>query len=290
MSPIQNINAEIVRTLIAVKLSVSQWTGNLVDRAKSRKIEADNNAEHGTASVVLHYLPPDARKRLGTAVSQLKDAWNRHTLPWEDGGWRVVPAAQYLKLLDTIAPFKAEFDAAVSAIVDAYPQIEAEARRRLNGMFDASRFPTQEELRGKYGAEQTEKPIPLAGDLRVEGLSVAAMQQVQKSVEQQIHASIQGTVRHIIDCLAELVQDGIGRLSKANQEGTRYGGLAAQARKICGPLRELNITGDAELARLIDDTEKAITFYSGDSLRDSETCRQETKRELTKLSDALARF
>lgn len=286
---IEQLNIEsIIGSLVAVKMTPRGLGGNVAAVQISRDAETSHGAETGTVDSSISYLPPDIRHKIGTATSQLRTAWNTATLPWEDGGWRVVSSAGFMPLLDKIAPLK---DARQRIIDDdllkIYDEVRSASKKRLNGLFRDEDFPSKEVLARKFGVDIGSKAIQAASDIRIAGLSESAAEMIRKSVENQLREQIFLAITEVGCRLKGLVGNMLDKVTREKQDGVQYKGVQQQAIEVCESLKGLNITGDAKLAAMIDNVKKSVTQFSGDTLRSSVIARVAAKSKAMKLSDEL---
>ena len=266
---IQKLRAveDICGQLVGVKLSLRKWTGVSTAEEVAREIEQSKGAGANSVGAEVYYLPYDVSHKLGTMDSQLSNWFRLRTLPFEDGGWRVVMASKYMELMDGIAGPKAERDRFIQTnILDERDALEKQAMQKLGAMF--KRFPTLDELAGKYAVDFKSKPVHVKGDVRIEGLSDAAVEMIRQSEKQAVTESLTKAVGDVVFRLTNLCDDMKERLSKGSQKRTRYGGLSSTVKEVCESLKGLNIVGDPALDKLIADTQLKLTMFSPDALRE----------------------
>jgi hypothetical protein len=71
------------------------------------------------------------------------------TLPWDDNGYRVLPAAAYMNHLEKMRTLSKHFAAAVDILARQFLTLIDQARMRLGGLFREADYPTPEELRAE---------------------------------------------------------------------------------------------------------------------------------------------
>ena len=259
---------EVLQSLVQVKLTVHFWNGVRKQNDLAREFEVSKGAEDDSCDLQVIYIPKHIQHKIGVAKSRLESFWKTASLPWEDGGWRVVTAEAFMPLLDSIAPLVRNYNDTVEEVVGMYDEIKAEAKRKLNGMFDESRFPSKDDFRAKYGVDNYSKPIPISADTRIAGLSEASQQLVRRSVEMQISEQLNKAVETIGERLKKLVNDMQIRLAKDDAKGTRFAGLLGTVNEVCDALATLNITKDPVVTETINKVKRTLTKYSPDDLRD----------------------
>lgn len=262
-----NVN-EVVRTLIAVKMTPRCWSGSMVANDAAREVEQSHKADSGTVGAKVYLLPETLDKELGRTESQLRTEWKRQTRPWEDGGWRVVPATGFLDLLERVREPKAAYLAVCDRLVSEYDQIKAQAKARLNGLFDEARFPSREAMQSKCGVDIASRPITTADDVRIVGLSESAFEMVKQSVDADNAERLAGAVQSIGDELAGLVSALLEKIEAArNGDNFVVGKLVKAADRTCNALAGLNLTNDPKVFECIDRVERLIRTVTVDDLK-----------------------
>lgn len=258
---------DLITSLVAVKLSVSEWTGRHRNRTLEVEAESAHNAKDAV-SVWQRQLGEAYRKPISTAVSRLRDHFYSRTLPWEDGGWRVVPVKEYLPVVDGFGKLFDEFNAAVEHLCNNWDAAYADAQQRLNGLFDPSKFPDRFEIREKYHASINQRPLLNADDARIVGLDEAVQNKIRRDLAEQYAAQIDGTVADLTQRIREVLEDASERLATTPEKGARFAGLIRKAGRVADEVRRLNITDDPGLALAAESLGEVFNGLDPESLKD----------------------
>ena len=89
------------------------------------------------------------------------------TLPWDDNGYRVLPAAVYLEHAEKLREYSRKFTAAIDVFAAQFDQLVIESRSRLGSLFRPEDYPTSKEIRDKFAFETEVMPLPDGDDFRV---------------------------------------------------------------------------------------------------------------------------
>ena len=96
-------------------LSIGQWSARKHDREASEEIAA----RHGAKSDVGRYnkvlIPREALAKVQKIAGEARRKHYFMTLPWDDAGYRVLPAAAYMDHTDRLRTYAAEFGRAADA-------------------------------------------------------------------------------------------------------------------------------------------------------------------------------
>jgi hypothetical protein len=131
-------------------------------------------------------------------------------------------------------------------------------------------------------------PLPQAGDFRVD-IGEEGLKELQKQYEGVLKARVEGAMHEawerLHDCLTRMSE----RLEDSD-DGKRKifrDSLVENAIEICGLLKSFNITNDTRMDEMRRQLEDAMRGVDADSLRDSDSLREQTKR---KVDSILSKF
>ena len=261
---------EIVKSLVAVKLSIHRWSGNVSSRSLAKEIADSKKAEAKAVGTTIYYLPEDLRHEIGKAASALRSMWNTRTLPWQDQGMRICTADGYMDLMEDVSELKDAFMRVVDQfIIGKYDLWVSDARISLGDLFDPSFILPVDQLRDRFGVDFYSEPIVAAADVRIAGMSEAAVDLVKRSYEGQINAGVRGALQNIESQLRDVVSEYQARIEK-DPANIKLGGLQKTVVRVCQGLRSVNITGDADLDLFLTNMEESLTKHTTSDIRGSE--------------------
>ena len=261
--------------LAGVKISV--WSARKLDK----RVTDETNIAHNAAADAGRYnkalLSKDALAEIVTISGRARKEHYARTLPWADNGNRILSSAGYADFARVMRDLGAEFDAAVDKFVDGYESYVADARVRLNGMFDASDYPDAREIRRKFSFKRQIWPMPDASDFRVD-LSAGEASRIRDDIQAEFDAALQMAMRDVFERIADHVGKMAERLSTyTGAPGEKmYESVVGNVRDLVALLPSLNITGDATLARIGERMTKELCRYDVDALKDDATVRRAT--------------
>ena len=274
-----------------VRLSISQWTARKYDKKVSDQVAV----EHNTTSDVGRYnktlLALDAVKVIQKIANEARSYHYEQTLPWEDDGSRILPAANYLHYMEDMRKYKSQFENAATDFVDKYPALIEEAKQRLNGMFNEADYPQQKNLVYKYGFSITVNPMPAAADFRVairedevsriQADIEARMKDVQETAMRDLWKRLYGAIEHMVDRLTTQVkgQDAVFRDS-----------MISNIADLCGLLPRLNITNDQDLENMRQAVETRLCKYMPHELRNNRFERYQAAKEARDILNTMATY
>lgn len=281
MSSIRNIN-------MLYCSSLSMWAARKKDKAASRQCTQSHGAREGAANVNKQLLPgcvelDTLQKWSGNFRNWVYD----RTLPWFDNGWRIGSAAAHMEFMAEAGDRIRDGMALVDDFVQAYPQAKAQAQLTLGDMFDASDYPTQQQLRAKFSFTIEVQAMSSAEDLRViEGVPPEEVERLVKVAQAAQEKRIAEAMHEAYHRLYEVV----GKLAVSLEQ---YGAVdngrfySAWMDNLTGQLEvmpALNLSGDPALTALAQQA-MALTHYDQGALRDNERVRVAAIMEARQLMD-----
>jgi len=238
-------------------------------------------------------LPKEALAEIHKIVSEARQEHYFITLPWDDNGYRVLPAAAYMDHTEKMRALSNRFTPAVEALAQQFSQLVEEAKGRLGGLFRPGDYPAPDELRSKFSFETKVMPLPDAGDFRVT-LGDEEKERIKRQITAAVEASLQVASRELWQRLYEAVSHLAERLQayKATEEGVEHpfrDSVVTRLVKLIDVLPKLNVTADPELERLAAQV-RASLLVDPQELRKSESARNETAKAALAISQRMAPY
>ena len=257
------------RAMLA-RLSISQWTARKHDRTVSAEVEKAHSAHDAGRynKLLVNKALLDPISKLAGVIRQYHYA---QTLPWNDGGDRLLPSALFLDYTAEIRKFKAEYQALVRTLVAAYPAEVQAARNRLGTMYDPSDYPEAHELHSRFDIAVEFVPVPDAKDFRVD-VSDEAAEEIRNQITESVNARQTQAVKDCYRRVREVESKLYERLSI--EDAVFKDSLVGNARDLMTVLPALNITQDPELDALHH--EISAMLVSPQTLRNDPVARKAT--------------
>lgn len=282
----------LTQTCMLVYLSISAWAGRRQDRKATAAVEREFETDRDAGVYSKYLVPPKSLAAVNAAVKRLRDVHYKFTLPWLDGGARVLSAQAYFAYEQALMKEGAEFDKAVDDFVREYPNYCALGQKQQGKLWNPVEYPR--DIRRKFARSVQYLPFPSGDDFRVAGLNGHthavrqnidnAAPQVAQSVRVEVHERVREAVERIIDRMTQYRQDSSGKVFNPFRDS-----LIENARDLVKLLPLLNVTGDAEVTDITSRLD-ALVRVEPDALRASEALRQKTADEAKAIMDAMAAF
>lgn len=254
-----------------VSLSISYWTG----KASDDRVIDELSAKHGTEKDAHEYrkilVQPEAINKVKAARSRAREYFFDKTLPWVDGGTRILPSAFYFDYAEKMHAFKGEYEQAVEEFIKSYSRLKGEARKRLGALFVEEDYPTVERLRRKFGFSDRVFPIPGKDDFRVD-LGGKAEAEVKKMIEDSVRAATEVATRDLWQRLYGVVEALATKMKEADP--TFRDSIVQNIREICAVMSQMNVAGDVKLNEMTSKVLEELGKISAQELRDEPKSRK----------------
>ena len=284
---------QLHETAMLVSLSVKQWTARKLDKKITDQVNREHSASQDAGRYNKLLLSKDALAEINKAESQARVEHYSRTLPWSKGT-DILSAAGYLDYQNTMREIKQRFNSAVDVFCDNWDAHVEDARQRLNGMFDASDYPTVDRIRKRFDFAVEFFPIPSAGDFRV-ALVDGQADQIRREIEASTAKRIEQAQQDIFERVSTVVAAMVEKLGAYDPSGDKVTGifrdsLVGNVRDLVALLPTLNITGDNKISDLTTRLEKELCEFDATDLRESDNLRQKTKDAAAKILADVTEF
>lgn len=280
----------ISSSALLVELNISVWPASKIDREITDKVNSDAGAVRGASQTKKNlFAGTSLRKDIADFAARVRLYHNKHTLPWADKGERMLPTALFLEYKQTMNGYERTFEMMCDNFFIEYPRLVAEAPNALQGLFKAEDYPDIEEVKQKFGFKRTVKPVPEAGDFRLDIPAEDLAEMRNEFIDQQdkkladamrepwerLHKTLVG--------MSEKLTDVEGDDGKKRYHDT----LITNPLELCELLTKLNVTNDPKLEEARRQVELTMLGANIESIKEDADTRSELK---SKVDNILKRF
>jgi hypothetical protein len=236
------------RTVLA-RLSTGVWSGKLHDAVVTEEVREKHKAEKGAGTYTKQIISQKYLGIVGKAGSRAAATHRTLTLPWEDGGTRILSTNCYMSYTDAMRRERLAFASAVDQFMSVFDEAKAEAKARLKDMFDEDDYPDERGARAKFSFDVEISKVPVAGDFRAE-LSDESVASIVKDIERRTNDRLNRAVNDSFERVKDVVEKMVERL-KADDNKFRDS-LVWNVKETAELLPLLNITNDQRITQLSD--------------------------------------
>jgi len=280
---------------VLVNLSISQWSAAKSDKKVNREV-ADN---HGSSEEMGNYrkylVARDAIKKVSEIAGAVRQEHYRLTLPWRDSGDRILSTSGYFEYAKTLRAKQTEWELAVDAFCNSYPQYVEEAKHKLNGLFNPSDYPTPAEIRAKFSFKFEVLPVPQSDDFRV-NLGTDEVNRLRRQIQNDSDAQLKRAMsdvwqrmRTVIEAMAERL-----KLYNVRKDGTVEhpfrDSIVTNITDLLEIIPTLNLMGDPSIDDFAREMREGLTKYSPDQLRNAHYARHDTAARAEEILAKMSAF
>ena len=295
------INAAVRETCILATIRFRALGLKRTDKDASSKVAEDAGAVIGAARVVVSRLPgaDEHHRAITKAQNETRKVLVALSMPFgNDESWRLLPNANWEKLLKAYAGTKHQFDAALAALKADASSIIARARHNL-GTLNID-VPSEEELVSAYDIKSEFREVP-EGNFR--GMPDAVSVKLKRHVERNIAAAIENATMDTLSRFVGPLSHFVERMRKYDEreqylaegkdigrEGCFRDSIVTNIKELAEVAGSLNVTSDPRIT-LLASMAQAIAVEP-ETLREDGSARagavQKAETMLSNLNDWLS--
>ena len=284
-------NMNLHSAALLVEFNASVWTARKLDRAVTDEVVADKQAGAKSAGRFNKNLFAGRTELEDIAkhVTKVRGFVMNGTLPWSDGGQRLLPTGAFMKFDKRMDAYKEEFDELAETFITAYPTLITAQAMALGQMFNRNDFPSAHEIAHKFAFSYTYLPVPKAGDFRVD-IGNEAQEELRARLETASQARLDAATKDLTDRLVTHLKRMSDRLTSDKDVATGdvksrrfHDTIVSSAYDLCDLIHGLNVTNDPELERSRRVLENCLSGVTAETLRNDPGKRDDVKAQVDNL-------
>jgi len=249
-----------------VHFSSHQWTGRRKDKQVSQDVCLRESASNDAGAWWTYLIPQKELNPVNQARMQALNMHYKMTLPWLDGGLRILPSAMFLEYSKKIREAIAKHEEAVAKFIERYPDIVAKAKERLGKLADNQQLPTVNEIKDRFSIHQDILPMPSTDDFRA-AVGDDEIENVRKQITASIETMTAKAMESVWSRLAELIskiEQTLGEPKKIFRDS-----LITNLKDFCELIPKFNLVQDSNLEKIRKDIVQKLGELKPDTLRES---------------------
>ena len=279
--------SQLTETAMLVKPKVTMWSGRKQDNRVQGVIQAQFANDPTIGNFTKKLVKSDALDAFRRIAGEFRNYNYLVTLPWEDGGTRMLPATMYFEYREKVSEFTRKADQHASEFTVMYADLQRDAETFLGKLYRAEDYPDAATMRSKFSLSYHITPIPTIGDWRIESLE-SERDQIEADLnalyERKLHEAYQDLWGRLFEQV-EKIHDRLidpGAIFKSQ--------LIDTASEVCDMLHKLNIDGNADLAKMATDVKLKLCGTNVTTLRANATTRFQTAKAAEEIMDKMAGY
>lgn len=265
-----------------VRLNLRHWTATKNDRSVVDEVaekHQTNGRDIGCFNKRL--IDPAALKPIKKLVDNARSDHYELSLPFDDAGWRLLPADIYEGYCVQMRRHRERFERCRDAFLGQYNDLARDAERELGSLYRRNEYPVRDQLAERFGFKTDFRPIPDSGHFVVEVAAeqkasidrntLEAAERAAADVWQRVHDRAQKLASGLRD-----YADDSGKVQRNFRKS-----LVENVTHLADLLPKLNFMGDPGLDRMASRLKDELCQFEADTLKADPTLRREivTKAE-----------
>lgn len=268
---------------LIVNLSISEWNGRKFDRKVTQEVD-DAHGTHKSGAFSKNLIDLSELNPIIKVRGELRSTHNTLTLPWGDNGDRLLPAKGYFKYIEKIKELEREFNDEVSRFLSNYENLKAAARRNLKTLFVDSDYPTEQQIKQRFGVTITYLPVPDSYDFRVDIASSTDVDELRKSIASEISDRHKAATGDLVERCKGMVKRIIDTLDQGNDKTFRNT-MITNLEELLEIIPSMNYTEDPAIDKMVKTLDNIVV--DPDHLRNDVDFRQDYLNKVKKINDLL---
>jgi len=272
----------ITARALLVEHNISVWTANKLDKHATDVVITQNCATDKAAQVRKNLMAGSSqRKEIADFAAGCRLWHNVKTLPWANSGARMLPTSMFMDYKQELNDRKAKFDSMVSQFLIDYPQLVQISQNNLGSLFNASDYPSVEEVAEKFGYRFVFSPVPDSGHFALDVAS-EELNELREQYEADFSTRVNDAMKDAWTRLHKTLTGMSEKLVDAPDEKKRrfHDTFITNAQDLCGLLSHLNVNNDPDLESARRQLEVALMATDVDVIKNSEYARGELKAKV----------
>lgn len=256
-----------------ISLSVSYWGAKVTDDSVVEELTTGHQTEREVHDYRKRLAPAEEVRKFKVVRSRARAYLRDKTLPWIDGGTRILPSPLYLDVAKKLREFHTEWESVVSEFFRKFPAIKAAEKKRQGSLYNDDDYPTVDSLRRKFGWDVSVFPIPSKDDWRVNVGDKEAVA-IKKQIESRVKEALSVATKDLWRRLHEVVESLAKKMRESDP--TFRDSIIENIRDLVGLLPDLNVADDPRLEEMRRKVEAELAKLNPDELREDGKMRKQT--------------
>lgn len=276
---------EAAKQAVLIRLSIPMYAGERTSKELSKEIAKTHGMDEESVQSKIRALRPETRAKIVAAKNKIRSIWVGSTLPWMDEGTRICPVAKYAKTREAMEAAAIEFEEATRELVEKYDEIKADAKARLNGMFDEVGFPSREEFARRFRCHIGIGLVNTAADVRLEILGDEQIAKLKAELEEQVKGQMALSQRDALIQVGKSISKLVEKLAevdapKGEEDKTRYfkNSIVTNIVEIAEEMRGMNIIQSPRLDKFLKSIKTRFAKIDPDTMREQKEVREEAAK------------
>lgn len=261
-----------------VRLHITTWTAEKLDKEQTERVLQDNNAERDAGKFKKNLMSGSKLvKELNNEVTKVRHWCDKQTMPWEHRGSNYLPTSLFMEFKQGWNERKSALERQADGIAANYAGLKETAKRTLGSMYREEEYPTAEEVRAKYSFKAHFTPVPKSGHFAID-LAAEELEETKRSYDELIEERVAEAHKLSWQKLYDKLKDMSERLVDEPDKKRRWhDAFVDDPVELCKLLKHFNVNQDPQLESARLALEDAMRGTDIDSIKGSPIVRANLK-------------
>jgi len=193
-----------------------------------------------------------------------------------------LPTKLFMEYKQTMNAYEQTFNVMCDNFFAEYPRLVNEAPTNLGAMYRADDYPELDEVRLKFGFRRTVKPVPEAGDFRLD-VPAEDMQELVQEFAAQQDEKLADAMREPWERLHKMLAGMSEKLTDVEGDDTKkryHDTLLTNPIELCSLLGKMNVTNDPKLEEARKQLELTMLGANIEAIKEDSHARSELKSKV----------
>jgi len=284
------------RDAMLVRCRIHSYNAKTKDKEVRDKAADENQADRNMLHVVRDILPKEALRGLHRNNGDLRTFVYNVTLPWEDGGYRLLPVKAYDRFEAGVRKHTDTQEQLLSELLESYQDWKDQAKTKLGKLYKEEDYLSVEQIKSRFRFAIKYAPVPQSNHF-VADLVNGSVKKIRQEIEAENEHRIKGTITNV----AERVTTALNRLVEKMREPARKqksgketpvfrDSIIGNIVELVELLPALNITNDPLIEKARQQVEAELAGINPEELRESSDSRKEVANKAEEISKSLVGY
>lgn len=276
-------------TGILVRVSFGKFAPKVKNKKATREYASNHQCDESMHDATTRLIPKEYIDPIQKFESSVRNNFvNNLTLPWERGGTCLIPTKVIDRFMSGIGQLRQDYDALVAEFLQKYEDIVADAKVRLNGDFDASRYPSRTDVSACFRMDVTYSPLPDAGHYLIDASKEIMDELVSDTIrsnEERYDVARRDLRQRLIDKVAHLADR-----CKAINESDKAKWFESNLTNITDLIELIPcmlIGDDEDLIKAVADAKAMLNGIDSDLIKGNESVRDDIRKKAAAIVSSL---
>lgn len=281
--------ASISSSAMLCDVSITSWTARKLDRSVTEEVNTSKKASAQASRVNKNLLPGVKQlQKIQQYASATRNWVYTQTLPWSDGGARLIPTASYFDFKKELDERREKFFDLVDEFLAVYPTLINAQQFELGSMFNRDEYPPAEEVAKRFSFDVVYSPVPESGDFRLD-INSEAVKDLQEDYERQYNYRLEQAMLDVRSRLLRSLKHLSDRMTDEDGKRKKFQStILDMLAETLTQVRQLNLTKDDILNECVTLTENTIDGLDVEDLRESDYMRKRVKDNVDSILEKLS--